>query len=857
MPQSIAFQDAVDVLLLGSGWTASFLIPLLQKNNLRYAYTSRSPPDEKDPVDEHRLQFELTDPVTKESLDPLPRAATVVIIFPIKNLEQVDDLVHEYEDLHGRTRWIQLGSTGIWGPGRSTSSSPYDTENARAAAEQRLLDVTSGNAAVLNLAGLYGGQRQPRNFASRVGASKELLSLKGSVHFVHGQDVARAILLLHKSHSAGWGRRWIISDTKVYDWWQLFRFLRPAIPEHPDDSPETAQRWVSELVEENHIRSLPRPIASKAGQNLPHYLERALEGHEFWNLFNEKPLIGSVYRGGEHGMKPSAIRANGSANGSAAAPPQSEKILYSPRDQRNDKLVGSSTQSFVIREFDPTIPQDRIDDLIERIENDAQRPLPSSAQFEGDHERFGLTHDRFCTLRDAWVPFLRGDTSSSASEDDGQSISSGRSSTRNRLGPDHDTWAAEQARMSAFDHYKVLIEDVDLHFIHERANPPVTGFNVKVIPLLLLHGWPGSFHEFLELVKPLAHPGNLTPIHFDVVVPSHPGYIFSSAAEGLARDSRTGKLVGTHSGPDGDLLVKDVARIMHKLMLTLGYRNYAVQAGDWGSAVLRSMANQFPNNVRAVHLNFCPSQGPNVVLPVVGREGTPHWVLRLPHRISKQRYTKKALGVFESYTHGERSRSFCGAGALVGSAAASATEFAWRSLSTLTLGSIPPPLTQEERDSLHRGIEFAATGSAYAAMHGTRPSTLGLVLSRSPLATLAWVGEKMHAWTDDDLPPSTVLANLTLYETTDTIGGSFYPYRNRDPRGPAEMASDPANYVKQPTAYSSFPMEIIQAPESFVRASVNLRWFRKHDEGGHFAALEQPVTLVEDLQDAFAQIWPC
>jgi hypothetical protein len=114
----------------------------------------------------------------------------------------------------------------------------------------------------------------------------------------------------------------------------------------------------------------------------------------------------------------------------------------------------------------------------------------------------------------------------------------------------------------------------------------------------------------------------------------------------------------------------------------------------------------------------------------------------------------------------------------------------------------------------------------------------------------------MYAWTDADPDPSTILANLTLYETTETIAGSFYSYRNRDAGGIAAIVSDPHNYIAQPTGYSSFPLEIIQVPESFVKASVNLRWFRKHLEGGHFAALEQPAALVEDITDCFAEIWP-
>ncbi|PWZ01176.1 alpha/beta-hydrolase [Testicularia cyperi] len=827
----------VDVLLLGSGWTSSFLLPLLVRERISYAYTSRSTPTD----DERRrgkIQFELTDPVTSESLKSLPPAKTILIVFPIKSLDQVHDLVELYEKQHGPTRWIQLGSTGIWGSGHHTSSSPFDRNNARAICEQRLLDLTRSptsrsRSAVLNLAGLYGDQRQPVNFAARVGAQKDMLAVKGSVHFVHGRDVARAVLLLHQSKSSGWGQRWIVSDGKVYDWWQLFRFLKPRLPDHPDDSGEVAETWVRELMQENNIHALPRPLAHKQGQGLPRFLERSLDGMEFWDLFRTRPEADSAYKWADHNVRSKS--AADDANGSS-------KEWSEKRSSINGSGGPRSGPTFRPVPFDPTIPQEHIQALIERLEHDIKRPMPIEAEFEGDYERFGLTHAKFLELKDAWIPFLRSGADNDSGQQSDQLVDTSEigisTASSRRRGPDHDTWAAEQAHISSFSHYKVQIEDVDLHFIHERANPPpAPGLGIKIIPLLLLHGWPGSFHEFLNVIKPLAHPGTLAKVHFDVVVPSHPGYLFSSRPRNTARDARTGKVVGQHSGPNGDLLVADVARIMDKLMQGLGYRHYAVQAGDWGAAVLRRMAIKYPQRVKAVHLNFCPSIAPALTVPLLGRRFTPDWIATLPQRVPRDRYMEPSLGLLPGKL-------------------GKAGDWAWKAASLLSLGGIPSPPSSQERLRMQRGSEFVATGSAYAAMHATKPSTLGLVVSGSPLSSLAWIGEKMYAWTDRDPSISTILSSLTLYETTQTLPRSFYPYRNRDPRGPSAIASDPSNYISQPTGFSNFPLEIIPVPKSFVQATVNLQWYSAKSRGGHFAAMEEPRLFVEDVADCFAEIWP-
>ena len=155
---------------------------------------------------------------------------------------------------------------------------------------------------------------------------------------------------------------------------------------------------------------------------------------------------------------------------------------------------------------------------------------------------------------------------------------------------DQFDWRAAETRINAFPQFMVPVaaangEVIDIHFIHEK------GSGDNPLPLLLMHGWPGSIAEFLDVIAPLAHPerfGGDENDGFDVIAPSLPGYGFS----GIPR---------TTLGP------RATADMMSALMRDiLGFDRFAVQGGDWGGVIGARMALDCPEGIVALHVNILP-----------------------------------------------------------------------------------------------------------------------------------------------------------------------------------------------------------------------------------------------------------
>jgi epoxide hydrolase len=142
-------------------------------------------------------------------------------------------------------------------------------------------------------------------------------------------------------------------------------------------------------------------------------------------------------------------------------------------------------------------------------------------------------------------------------------------------------WRAAEARLNQVPQFTTTIDGLDIHFLHVRSPHP------GAVPLVMTHGWPGSFLEFERVLGPLTDPpahGGDAADAFDVVVPSLPGYGFSGKPSATGWD------------------VHRIARAWAELMTRLGYGRFLAMGSDWGTSVSTSLALQHPGRLLGLHL---------------------------------------------------------------------------------------------------------------------------------------------------------------------------------------------------------------------------------------------------------------
>lgn len=114
------------------------------------------------------------------------------------------------------------------------------------------------------------------------------MSSQGSIHMIHGLDVARAILAIHQDFSKSIGQRWLLTDGRVYDWWDLASAWGSGGEDGAGSVPTGPQpAWVRELMQEKGVRALPRPAVA---------MGRALDSREFWTTFGLSPAKARLER---------------------------------------------------------------------------------------------------------------------------------------------------------------------------------------------------------------------------------------------------------------------------------------------------------------------------------------------------------------------------------------------------------------------------------------------------------------------------------------------------------------------------------------------------------------------------------
>ncbi|TAL00018.1 MAG: epoxide hydrolase [Rhodospirillaceae bacterium] len=317
-------------------------------------------------------------------------------------------------------------------------------------------------------------------------------------------------------------------------------------------------------------------------------------------------------------------------------------------------------------------------------------------------------------------------------------------------------WRSAEGRLNRFPQFKVQVEDIDIHYYHLR------GSGRAPRPLILTHGWPGSIIEFIDVIERLAHPerfGGHEDDGFDVVVPSLPGYAFSSR-------------------PSAPIGPRRVAQLWRRLMVDiLGYERFFAQGGDWGAAVTCWLGSDHPDCVSAIHIN-------------------------------------------------------------------------------LFLG--PPPADAEDAQTRawRQSLEAVQSReSGYAHLQMTRPQTIGLALSDTPLGFAAWVLEKFQRWGDTKgdiesrFDKDTLITNIMLYLVNGAVASSLWMYYGANEESPRY-----ADRVCIPVGVALFPGEFLpMAPRAAMERVLNIKRWTRMKAGGHFAALEEPAAFADEVRAFFRE----
>jgi pimeloyl-ACP methyl ester carboxylesterase len=158
-------------------------------------------------------------------------------------------------------------------------------------------------------------------------------------------------------------------------------------------------------------------------------------------------------------------------------------------------------------------------------------------------------------------------------------------------------WRAQERRLNQLEQFTTTIDGLTMHFVHRKSK------HANAMPLLITHGWPGSFVEFTKIIGPLTDPeayGGTAADAFHVVMPSIPGFAFSQAPKEAGYDPAR------------------IAALEAKLMARLGYTRYGVQGGDWGSIISTQIALLDASRVTGLHINMCFGAAPAGTDPNAG-----------------------------------------------------------------------------------------------------------------------------------------------------------------------------------------------------------------------------------------------
>jgi pimeloyl-ACP methyl ester carboxylesterase len=380
----------------------------------------------------------------------------------------------------------------------------------------------------------------------------------------------------------------------------------------------------------------------------------------------------------------------------------------------------TTNQNTEIRPFTITIPEEALEDLQRRLE---QTRFPEAAP--GDGWEYGTPTSYLRDMVERWKAF---------------------------------DWREQEARMNAVPNYLTEIEGQTIHFVHVRSR------HEDATPLLLLHTYPGSFAEFLDMIDPLTDPeahGGRAEDAFHVVVPSMPGFGFSTPVV------------------DAGWTMARVARTYDALMRRLGYSSYGTHGSDGGAMVSRELA-------------------------ILGPEG------------------------------------FLGA----------------HVLQLFSFPSGDPAEFEKFGPKEYAALEFLGwfqSVGGYNQMNGTRPQTIAAALADSPVGQLAY-NELFENFGNGTslVSAEQVLTQVSLYWLTNTMATAAR-YHYAEQRSASEKGGSEPQVSHGRIGVAVFKDDFQTIRPLAERDNTNIVHWSEFERGGHYAALEVPELVVDDLRVFFGQ----
>lgn len=322
-------------------------------------------------------------------------------------------------------------------------------------------------------------------------------------------------------------------------------------------------------------------------------------------------------------------------------------------------------------------------------------------------------------------------------------------------------WQRAESDLNSVPNFRAVTDTGAIHFVQLKGQP-------NALPIVLTHGWPSTFAELLTLGDMLANParhGASPADSFDVVIPSLPGYIFSSPPTAFGTNLFT------------------IAEQWSDLMQALGYPRFLAHGGDFGAGVSTALGLRHEEHVLGIHLNYIPGS-------------------YQPH---------------------------------------------------------PPPqgseLSPDEAAYLARRDEWYDREGGYSHVQATKPDVLGPALNDSPVGLAAWILDKFRSWSDCNGDLNTrftydqLLTTLSLYWFTRSMPSAIRLYWEGR-QHPLRFAA--GERVRVPVGVAHFPREIPLPPRRYVERGFNVTRWTEMPKGGHFAAMEEPAALADDIR-AFAR----